>query len=118
MARIPESEAKRVLVFNPGKKLIGVYQSAFAVAKAHGWSTASIRKVCEGITISYQKLYFRYVPDDINVEWEDLGKLNLLEYDDLCGANHVVYPDSRMSRKGMPHKKKKSPNYPFKQPQQ
>lgn len=110
---------KRVLVFNPFKRLVSIYQSTFAVAKSHDWNLSSIRSACSGKIITYKKLYFRYLDDSIEVGIEDLGTLNLEEYDDLCGVQRKVYPDSKISRKGMKYTKKpktKSPYYPFNKP--
>lgn len=108
---------KRVLVFNPQKRLISINQSAFALARAHDWNVSSIRAACTGKIISYQKLYFRYLAPNITLEDDDMGKLNLEEYDRLCQVERKVYPNGKMSRKGMKYSKaakEKSPFYPFK----
>lgn len=115
------NNSKRVLVFNSLKRLIAIHQSAFAVAKANDWNLSSIRSVCSGKTISYKKLYFRYLADDIEVEVADLGTLSLTEYDNLCDVQRKTYPDSSMTRRKMKyqkHPKVKSPHYPFKKAQQ
>lgn len=109
--------ARRVLCFNPNKKLININQSAFAIAKAYNWNLSSIRAACTGKLIAYQNLYFRYLEDDIEVGFEDLGVLSLEEYDQLCGVNRKTFVTGRMDRKGMEYNKKpkeKSPYYPFK----
>lgn len=111
------NNAKRVLVFNPYKKLINISQSAFAIAKANNWDVAGIRSACNGKTVSYKKLYFRYLDDSVEVGLCDLGVLDLKEYDALCEVERKVYPTPTMTRKDMEYNKKpkeKSPFYPFK----
>lgn len=111
-------QTKRVLVFNPQKKLVAIFQSAFAVAKAMNWNVSSIRGACSGKIISYQKLYFRYLAPNIELEGDDLGKLCLVEYDELCQVKRKTYANGKMSRKGMKYTKRpkeKSEFYPFKQ---
>lgn len=106
------------MVFNPQKRLISINQSAFALAKAHDWNVSSIRAACTGKIISYQKLYFRYFDPNITLEDDDMGKLNLEEYDKLCQVERKVYPNGKMSRKGMKYikaPKEKSQFYPFKE---
>lgn len=111
------NSAKRVLIFNPLKRLVGIHQSAFAIAKANDWNLSSIRSACSGKIISYKKLYFRYLNDDIEVGLDDLGVLDLEEYDKLCETPRKTYANSKMTRKDMKYTKRpkqKSEFYPFK----
>ena len=114
------NNCKRVLVFNSLKRLINIGQSAFALAKANNWNLSSVRSACLGTTITYNNLYFRYLDDNIEVTADDLGVLELVKYDELCGVTRKMYPDKKMSRKGTKYNKRpkeKSPFYPFKNPQ-
>lgn len=52
-------------------------------------------------------MYFRYLQDDIEVTFEDLGTLRLEEYDQLCGVKRQLYKTKNMSRKGTKYKTKK-----------
>lgn len=113
------NNSKRVLIFNPLKRLVNVAQSAFAIAKANDWSVSSIRAACSGAMISYRKLYFRYLDDNIEISMEDLGTLTLEDYDKLCGIERKMYKDKTMSRNDMKYNKRpkeRSPYYPFKKP--
>lgn len=114
------NSCRRVLIFNSLKRLVSIAQSAFAVAKANDWNISSIRCACSGKTVSYHNLYFRYLDDDIEVSVDDLGVLDLVDYDKLRGVERKVYPNKNMSRENMKYDKRpreKSPYYPFKHPQ-
>lgn len=110
----------KILLFNPQKKFVAWWVSAFAMGKALGLNVATIRSACNGLIISYNKLYFRYWDKSLGLNLEKLEGLTLTDYDKLCGIDRKVYENSKMSRKGMKYNKKpkvKSPYYPFKTPQ-
>ena len=96
MGKLPE--AKIILVFNPRKKLIAIFNSALAAAKALDMRTASICNACNGINIASGGYYFRYLSSNIEVTNEDLGLLTLIEYDMLCGIKRKVYDTTKMRR--------------------
>ncbi len=99
------SEARRVLVFNSAKRLVAICQSVNATAEMFSVTTQAIFYSCSGQSISCKNYYFRHLEDDIEVSLDDLGTLNVQEYDRLCGVERKVYPNSKMSRKGMKYKK-------------
>ena len=105
MGRI-STEPTRILVFNPMKRLIAIFQSINATAKAFSTRSQSIHYACNGTCVSCQGLYFRHLKDDIEVTLDDLGTLKLSEYDKLCGVERKVYRNRKMSRAGMKYKKK------------
>lgn len=96
----------RVLVFNSLKRLVAIFQSISATAKALDTHSQSIHYVCTGKCISCQGMYFRHLQDDIEVTLEDLGVLRLEEYDQLCGIERKIYKTKNMSRVGMKYNKK------------
>lgn len=98
----------RVLVFNPLKRLVAIYQSCTATALAFGAKVQSIHYACNGECISCHGYYFRKLDDDIEVTLDDLGTLTVEEYDKLCGVERKLYANKRMTRKGMRYKKGKS----------
>lgn len=104
MGRI-SSEPCRILVFNPLKRLIGIFQSSTAAAKAFNTRSQSIHYACTGRCISCQNMYFRHLQDNIEVTFDDLGVLRLEEYDDLCGVDRKVYRTKKMDRTGMKYNK-------------
>lgn len=93
--------SKRVLVFNPNKKLIGIFISGFAAARAFGMHTQSLNFACTGRMISACNNYFRYEDENVVIDESDLGTLKLQEYDKLCGVERKYYNNYSMSRKGM-----------------
>jgi hypothetical protein len=109
MQSVRERIRKRVLVFNPLKRLVAVFQSVTAAATAFGTSAPSIHDACTGKNISCCELYFRQLDEDkIEIDMlEDLGTLRLEEYDKLVGIKRKYYPNKYMSRVGMEYKKKK-----------
>lgn len=104
MSRI-SSDPNRILVFNPLKRLVGIFHSSLAAAKAFNTRPQSIHYACTGRCISCQSMYFRHLQDDIEVTFDDLGVLRLEEYDELCGVERKVYRTKRMDRTGMKYKK-------------
>lgn len=98
----------RVLVFNPRKILIAIFNSGFAAARAFGLHTQSIHYACNGRSMSCNNLYFRMTTDDVEVTEADLGVLKLPEYDDLCGKKYKYYKNTKMSRAGMKYNTAKS----------
>lgn len=97
---------KRVLVFNPLKKLVAIFQSHTAAANAFDATTTQIMWACNGVKMSCRGYYFRVVDPEIEIEWDDLGVLRIEEYDELCGVKRKYYTNGKMSRKGMKYKKK------------
>lgn len=106
MGKFDNTDAKQVLVFNPQKRFVGVFHSALAAAKTLGVHTQSIHYACTGRCIAVGKVYLRHLSDDIEITLSDLGELKLEDYDDLCGVERKVYPNSKMERKGMKYNKK------------
>lgn len=105
----PIKNRKRILVFNPLKRFVGIFQSSTAAASAFNTSTVSIHDACTGRNISSCNLYFRHLYEDkIEIDMlEDLGTLRLEEYDKLVGIKRKYYPTKEMSRSGMEYKHNK-----------
>jgi hypothetical protein len=99
------NKAKRVLIFNPSKRLIAIVGSARAAAKMLGINIQPIHYACTGKCISSNGFYFRHLSDDIEITLEDLGVLKVDEYDQLCGIERRVFKNRSMSRAGMKYKK-------------
>ena len=101
---------RRVLVFNPLKRLVAIFQSCTAAATAFGTSTVNIHDACTGKNISSCNLYFRHLYED-KIESDmlnDLGSLRLEDYDKLMKLQRKYYPTKEMSRVGMKYKTKKN----------
>lgn len=94
-----------VLVFNRLKRLIAVFRSETAAAKAFGVSSVSVHYAVTGDGISCNNLYFRKLYDCVEITIDTLENLNLKDYDAMCGLKRKYYDTGKMSRKGMKYKK-------------
>lgn len=99
------NKAKRVLIFNPSKRLIAIVSSANAAAKMLNINIQPIHYACTGKCISSNGYYFRHLSDEIEITPEDLGVLKVDEYDQLCGIERRVFKNRSMSRVGMKYRK-------------
>ena len=99
---------KRVLVFNPNKTLIAIFSSNFQTARAFGINTQSVHYACNGRIISSYGLYFRYEDKNVEIDGNDLGTLNLQDYDSMCGKTFRYYPNNKMTRSGLSNKRTKN----------
>lgn len=106
MGRIYKAENK-ILVFNPLKRLVAICQSGYAAARLFKVSPQRVNAACHGLQISAAGLYFRELQNDIEVTFDDLGTLDVREYDDLCGVQRKVFKTKDMSKKGMKYNTKK-----------
>lgn len=104
---VSKYKPNRILVFNPLKRLIAIFQSSLAAAKAFDINPTSIHYASTGVCMSCHNLYFRHLQDDIEVTFEDLGTLRLEDYDKLCGVKRKYYTTKRMDRTGIKYNKKK-----------
>lgn len=109
MSNALSENPKRVLVFNPLKKLIAIVQSCNALALTLGIAPVNVHDACVGKNISCHNLYLRYL-DESKIEidmLEDLGTLRLEDYDKFMGFQRKYYPNKYMSRTGMEYNKSK-----------
>lgn len=103
-------EARRILVFNPLKKFIGVFSSQLQAARILGVKTPTIKAACDGTAISTCNLYLRWWNPEIEIDVDkELGLLTLLEYDQLCGVQRKVYRNKRMNRERWTYNMKSTP---------
>lgn len=100
-------EKRPVLVFNKKKTLVSITSSVNEVAKMLSLHPGNVSKVCNGQLISLSCYYFRYIDQDVELEFSDIGSLQLEDYDKLCGVERVVYATSKMNRKNWTYKKQK-----------
>lgn len=93
-------KAKRILAFNPYKRLVSVFSSQVQAAKLLNLTTPTVKAACDGSSISAKKLYLRWWDPEIEIDiHSEIGELTLLEYDRLCGVNRRTYKNSSMTRK-------------------
>ncbi len=110
MAPRQTKEARRILVFNPLKKFIGVFASQLQAARILGVKTPTIKAACDGTAISTCSLYLRWWNPEIEIDVDkELGELTLSEYDQLCGVQRKVYRNKRMNREHWTYNMKATP---------
>lgn len=90
---------KRVLVFNGAQTLIAVFRSLHTTSDISGCNLQALSFCCTGKYISTAGLYFRHMSDDVIVEIEDIGTLQLQEYDKLCGTTRRYHNIRVMAKK-------------------
>ena len=96
MPLVNSKSTRRVLVFNPVKKLVAVYQSVTSAARTFQTTPTNVHFACVGKSISCCNLYFRHLSDDVEITLDDLGTLKLEDYDKLCGVTRKYYPTKSM----------------------
>lgn len=97
--------SKKILVFNPEKRLIIIGKSTQSIARALNLRPQSISFAATGKMISTGGYYFRYIPEAIEIEISDIGELNLLDFDQLCGIERKVFKTRKMRKTSYPTKK-------------
>ncbi len=94
--------ARRILVFDSSKKLSFIAQSQIKLAKILGVKTPTVKAACDGTAIQTCGYYLRWWDPEIEIDViNELGKLTLMEYDDLLGVERKVYKDRKMTRKSL-----------------
>ena len=58
-------------------------------------------KAAYGEIISVNKRYWRAVPKDVEIEYDDLGSLSLFDFDDMCGVDRKIYATRDMRKGGV-----------------
>lgn len=99
MAKSKFREPKLVLVFNGAKILISVTRSMHSAAQMTGTSLQAIAFCCSGKYIATRGLYFRHIHPDIEIEFADLDRLRLDEYDGMCNEKRRYYTVRVMAHK-------------------
>lgn len=88
-----------VAVFNFYYKLVGIFGSIKEVSKVTGVVRQSIIKAVYGDTISINNLYLRAIPPDLIIDIDDIGKLNLFEFDKAAhNPDRKIYGTRKKSR--------------------
>ena len=104
MATLDNKKHQIILVFNPLKRLVAIYKSLSAAAYAFKTTATNICSATSGANISCCGYYFRKLSEKIEITLDDLGVLNLEEYDQMCGVKRTYYRTKDMSRNGDKYK--------------
>lgn len=89
----------KVVAFDGQYRLCAVFRSINEASSLTGALRQSLIKAAYGEIISVNKRYWRAVPKDVEIEYDDLGSLSLFDFDDMCGVDRKIYA-TRDMRKG------------------
>lgn len=95
----PSRPEQKVLVFDPKFNLIAITKNINTAAKLTGSYTVSVWLNAKGELISTNNLYFRVIPENIEVDLSDLNSLKLQDFDKLCGLERTyIAPEILLKR--------------------
>ena len=82
-----------VLIFNSKRTLIAITGSLNQAKNLLGKTSAQlIVECCKGKVVMSGNFYFRYLHPNVEISLEeDLGKLDLIQYDKMCGQDRYYY---------------------------
>lgn len=85
------TESRRVLMFNSKNRLCAIFTSRLEAAKQLGCRTQQINNACDGDKVTLDGTYLRWWDPTIDIDaFEELGILNIVEYDKLCGVKREL----------------------------
>ncbi len=91
---------KMVFIFNEHRILTFVAKSLYSASEAFRISAQTISLCCTGKRISSNGFYFRHSHPNIRIDiYEDVDKLTLEEYDQLCGVNKRYHSTREMKKR-------------------
>ena len=110
MRRSNFKRPKTVLVFNGAQVLVAIIRSLHSAADLTKGNLQAISFCCTGKYICSGGLYFRHLHPDVEIEMDDLGVLQLQDYDALSGEKRTYYSVRQMAHKRVLRHRKKNDN--------
>lgn len=107
MAR-PLRPEQKVLVFDPKFDLIAIAKNISTAAKLTGSYTVNVWLNINGDLNSTNNLYFRIIPENVEVDLSDLNSLKLQDYDKLCGLERTYLAPEILLKRTKKFNKSKS----------
>lgn len=97
-----------VLIFSSTRQLIAVASSLNQAKSLVGSTSAQpISECCRGQIIMSGNFYYRYLHPNVEISLEDdLGKLDLIQYDKMCGEDRYYYRKDVLKFNGRTGKQK------------
>lgn len=97
-----------VLIFSSTRHLIAIASSLNQAKSLVGKSNAqSILDCCRGRTVMSGNFYYRYLHPNVEISLEeDLGTLDLIQYDKMCGEDRYYYRKDVLKFSGRRGKRK------------
>lgn len=87
---------KPVLAFDSEFKLVAMFDSIISAERVTKLPRQKIHDAMYDKVPAYGGLYWREIDKDFILESDDLGKLNMLNYDSDMGVDHAVYCTPKM----------------------
>ena len=87
----------KVLIFNGARVLVAIVRSLHSAAELTHENKSAIHNCCTGKSVRSGAYYYRQLHPDILLEMDDLDKLTLKEYDDLCGIKRKYISTRKMA---------------------
>lgn len=85
-------EPKPVLIFSSTRKLIAICTSANKTEDLIRLQPQSIANSCVGRSVMCGNFYVRYLHPNVEISLDDdLGTLDLIQYDKMCGIERFYY---------------------------
>ena len=86
-----------MLIFNGARVLVAIVRSLHCAAELTHENKSAIHNCCTGKSVRSGAYYYRQLHPDILLEMDDLDKLTLKEYDDLCGVKRKYISTRKMA---------------------
>ena len=86
-----------MLIFNGARVLVAIVRSLHCAAELTHENKSAIHNCCTGKSVRSGAYYYRQLHPDVLLEMDDLDKLTLKEYDDLCGVNRKYISTRKMA---------------------
>jgi len=97
-----ETTARKIAIFDSQLKLVAVACGISQLTKLMKKDSGSIIRALRGERVACGKFYPRYIPDDTIIEMDDLGKLDLLDFDlNWLKEDRLIYATRNQKRSGI-----------------
>lgn len=87
-----------IVAFDATYVLVAIFRSISEASALTGIVRQSLIKAAYGDTISVNKRYWRVVPPDFQIEPDDIGVLNLFDFDAAIGEDRRIYATRKMRK--------------------
>jgi len=91
--------AKKIAAFDGNLKLVAIFNSISTAAEILNVTPQVLRRACKGEVVAVRKLYVRSIPDEIIIDFDDIGVLRLIDFDEVLGNDYPIYLTSKMKPK-------------------
>jgi len=83
---------QKIAIFDKRRKLAGIIDGVNQVSLLFGVSHTAISKALKGTTITINGFYIRPIPSKVILEQDDIGQLDLLDYDlDVLQEDRLIF---------------------------